>query len=96
MKSAAAMTIHSEATLAETVSSNVTRTTGGTHSHKITGIHTIDYNSDAHIRYDGDYYKHVGVDTYLYEDEGVDHTQTDSPTRTSAVDVTSTTVNNLT
>jgi hypothetical protein len=95
MKSKLAMTINSESTLSEIVATNVTRTTGGTHSHSIAGIHTIDYNGDAHVRYDADYYKHVGKDTHLYVAAGVDHTQTDSPTRTSAVDVTSTTVNNL-
>ena len=95
IQSADAMTINSESTLSEIVATNVTRTTGGTHSHSIAGIHTIDYNGDAHVRYDADYYKHVGKDTYLYVAAGVDHTQTDSPTRTSAVDVTSTTVNNL-
>jgi hypothetical protein len=95
IQSADAMTINSESTLSEIVATNVTRTTGGTHSHSIAGIHTIDYNGDAHVRYDADYYKHVGKDTHLYVAAGVDHTQTDSPTRTSAVDVTSTTVNNL-
>ena len=95
MKSASAMTINSESTLSEIVATSVTRTTGGTHTHSIMGVHTIDYNGDAHIRYDADYYKHVGADTHLYVAAGVNHTQTDSPTRTSAVDVTSTTVNNL-
>jgi hypothetical protein len=95
MKSASAMTINSESTLSEIVASNTTRTTGGTHTHSIAGIHTIDYNGDAHVRYDADYYKHVGKDTYLYVAAGVNHTQTDSPTRTSVVDVTETTVNNL-
>ena len=95
MKSASAMTINSESSLSEIVATNTTRTTGGTHTHSIMGIHTIDYNGDAHIRYDADYYKHVGADTHLYVAAGVNHTQTDSPTRTSAVDVTSTTVNNL-
>jgi hypothetical protein len=95
IKSAAAMTINSESTLSEIVASNTTRTTGGTHTHIIAGIHTIDYNGDAHVRYDADYYKHVGKDTYLYVAAGVNHTQTDSPTRTSVVDVTETTVNNL-
>ena len=95
MKSAAAMTINSESTLSEIVASNTTRTTGGTHTHSIQGVHTIDYNGDAHVRYDADYYKHVGKDTYLYVAAGVNHTQTDSPTRTSVVDVTETTVNNL-
>ena len=48
MKSASAMTINSESTLSEIVSSNVTRTTGGTHTHSIQiGEHTIDYNGDA-------------------------------------------------
>ena len=93
--SASAMTINSESTLSEIVASNTTRTTGGTHTHSIAGIHTIDYNGDAHVRYDADYYKHVGKDTYLYVAAGVNHTQTDSPTRTSVVDVTETTVNNL-
>ena len=95
IRSATAMLLKSETTLTETVASNTTRTTGGTHTHSITGIHTIDYNGDAHVRYDADYYKHVGKDTYLYVAAGVNHTQTDSPTRTSAVDVTETTVNNL-
>jgi hypothetical protein len=91
----ALMTIESKNTLSEIVASDTTRTTGGTHTHSIAGIHTIDYNGDAHVRYDADYYKHVGKDTYLYVAAGVNHTQTDSPTRTSAVDVTATTVNNL-
>jgi uncharacterized RmlC-like cupin family protein len=95
MKSASAMTINSESTLSEIVASNTTRTTGGTHTHSIQGVHTIDYNGDAHVRYDADYYKHIGADTFLYAAAGVDHTQTDSPTRTSAVDVIATTVNNL-
>ena len=95
MKSASAMTIHSENTLSEIVATNTSRTTGGTHTHSIMGVHTIDYNGDAHIRYDADYYKHVGADTHLYVAAGVNHTQTDSQTRTSAVDVTSTTVNNI-
>jgi uncharacterized RmlC-like cupin family protein len=95
MKSASAMTINSESTLSEIVASNTTRTTGGTHTHSIQGVHTIDYNGDAHVRYDADYYKHIGADTFLYAAAGVDHTQTDSPTRTSAVDVSATTVNNL-
>ena len=95
MKSASAMTINSESTLSEIVASNTTRTTGGTHTHSIQGVHTIDYNGDAHVRYDADYYKHVGKDTYLYAAAGVNHTQTDSPTRTSAVDVTPSTVNSL-
>ena len=95
MKSASAMTINSESTLSEIVSSNVTRTTGGTHTHSIQGEHTIDYNGDAHIRYDADYYRHIGKDTFFYNAAGVNHTQVDSPTRTSVVDVTSTTVNNL-
>ena len=58
-------------------------------------LHTIDYNGDAHVRYDADYYKHIGKDTFYYADVGVDHTQTEAKTRTSAVDVTATTVNNL-
>ena len=95
IKSASAMTINSESTLSEIVSTNTLRTTGGTHTHQITGVHTIDYNGDAHVRYDADYYKHIGKDTYLYADVGVDHTQTEAKTRTSAVDVTATTVNNL-
>jgi uncharacterized RmlC-like cupin family protein len=95
MKSVSAMTINSGGTLSEIVASNTTRTTGGTHTHSIQGVHTIDYNGDAHVRYDADYYKHIGADTFLYAAAGVDHTQTDSPTRTSAVDVIATTVNNL-
>jgi hypothetical protein len=95
MKSASAMTINPETTLSQIVASNTTRTTGGTHTHSIQGVHTIDYNGDAHVRYDADYYKHVGKDTYLYAAAGVNHTQTDSPTRTSAVDVTPSTVNSL-
>jgi len=95
MKSASAMTINSESTLSEIVASNTTRTTGGTHTHSIQGVHTIDYNGDAHVRYDADYYKHVGKDSYLYVAAGVTHTQSDSPTRTSAADVTASTVNSL-
>jgi len=95
MKSASAMTINSESTLSEIVATNVTRTTGGTHTHSITGEHTIDYNGDAHIRYDADYYKHIGKDTHLYAAAGVDRTQTVAISRTSATDVTATTVNNL-
>ena len=95
IKSASAMTIDSESTLSEIVSSNTLRTTGGAHIHQIIGEHTIVYNSDAHVRYDADYYKHIGADTHLYAAAGVDHTQTDSPTRTGAVDVTATTVNDL-
>ena len=94
MKSAGAMTINSESTLSEIVSSNVTRTTGGTHTHKITGEHTIDYNAAAHIRYDGDYFKHVGADAYVYNETGKDD-HSNTSTRTSVVDTTSTTVNNL-
>ena len=94
MKSAGAMTIHSESTLTETVDSNVARTTGGTHTHKITGEHTIDYNAAAHIRYDGDYFKHVGADAYVYNETGKDD-HSNTSTRTSVVDTTSTTVNNL-
>ena len=93
MKSAGAMTINSESTLSEIVSSNVTRTTGGTHTHKITGEHTIDYNAAAHIRYDGDYFKHVGADTYVFEADATNHTN--SSTRSTVVDTTSSTVNNL-
>ncbi len=66
-----------------------------TATRKHTGKSSIDYNGDAHIRYDADYYKHVGADTHTYNAAGVDHTQVDSPTRTGAVDVTSTTVDNL-
>ena len=95
MKSASAMTINSESTLSEIVASNTTRTTGGTHTHSIQGVHTIDYNGDAHVRYDADYYKHVGKDSYLYVAAGVTHTQSDSPTRTTAADVTPSTVNSL-
>jgi len=79
MKSADAMVIKSETTMATTTM----------------GVHTIDYNGDAHVRYDADYYKHVGADTFLFVDVGVDHTQTVPKTRTGAVDVTETTVNNL-
>ena len=94
MKSASAMTINSESTLSEIVATNVTRTTGGTHTHSISGIHTIDYNGDAHIRYDADYYKHIGNDTFTFEASSkVDHTNTF--TRTGVVDTTSTTVNSL-
>ena len=79
MKSADAMVIKSETTMATTTM----------------GVHTIDYNGDAHVRYDADYYKHVGADTFLFVDVGVNHTQTVPKTRTGAVDVTETTVNNL-
>ena len=66
-----------------------------TATRKHTGKSSIDYNGDAHIRYDSDYYRHIGADTHYYNAAGVDHTQVDSPTRTGTVDVTSTTVDDL-
>ena len=62
---------------------------------KIANIANVDYNGDAHIRYDDDYYKHIGEDTFVFEATGkVNHTNAVSATRTSSADTTSTTVNN--
>ena len=62
---------------------------------KIANIANVDYNGDAHIRYDDDYYKHIGEDTFVFKTTGkVDHTNAVSATRTGSADTTSTTVNN--
>jgi hypothetical protein len=62
---------------------------------KIANIANVDYNGDAHIRYDDDYYKHIGEDTFEFKADGkVDHTNAVSATRTGSADTTSTTVNN--
>jgi hypothetical protein len=79
MKSANVMTINSE----------------NNYNLKVAKIANVDYNGDAHIRYDGDYYKHIGEDTFVFEVTGkVNHTNAVSATRTSSADTTSTTVNN--
>ena len=79
MKSAGAMTIHSENDLTERVGINVTRTTGGTHTHKITGDHTIHYVGAFKEKIDGDHY----VDK---ETGKTDHTHTVSPARSTGTD----------
>ena len=79
MKSAGAMTIHSESTLTETVDSNVARTTTGIHTHKFTGEVTNHYVSAFKEKMDGDHY----VDK---ETGKTDHTHTVSPARDTTTD----------
>ena len=88
------MTINPKTTLTESVGTNVTRTTGGTHTHKITGEYAIHYVARADVRYDGEYRKHVGGDTHVFESD--DDNYTNTVTRgTGSTATTSTSVKSL-
>ena len=68
----------------------------GAATRKYNAKSSIDYNGDAHIRFDGDKYEHIGADTYNFTVGGkVDHTNTVAPARTSVVDTTDSTVDDL-